>query len=145
MTTTWVVIADAARARIVLSEGRNKPFRDIEQLVHGESRLRDTDRISDRPGRSFDSHGEGRHAMEPGTDPADQEAIRFAADIANHLRQARTGNEFDALVLVAPPRFLGLLRKAMDPGSRERVRAEIHKEFTQLDDEEIRRRIMEHL
>jgi protein required for attachment to host cells len=145
MKTIWVVIADSARARIVASGGASQPFQDIEQLVHGESRLRDTQRISDRPGRSFDSHGEGRHAMEPGVDPADQEALRFATDIAHRIHQGRVGNEFDSLILVAPPRFLGMLRKAMDTGSRKLVQTELDKEFTQLDDEEIRRRLREFL
>ena len=145
MKTIWVVVADAARARIVASGGANQPFRDIEQLVHGESRLRNTQRVSDRPGRSFDSHGEGRHAMEPGVDPADQEALRFATDIADRVHQGRVGNDFDSLILVAPPRFLGMLRKALDKESRKLVQTEIDKEFTQLDDEEIHRRIKEFL
>lgn len=141
MKTTWVVVADAARARVLASQGKLRPFGNIEQFVHGESRLRDTEQVSDRPGRSFDSFGAGRHSMEAPTEPSDQEATRFAATIAERLHKGRVDNEFDDLVLVAPPRFLGTLRKALDKESAALVRAELDKEFSQLDDEEIRRRL----
>lgn len=141
MKTTWVVVADSARARVLASQGKLRPFSNVEQLVHGESRLRDTEQISDRPGRSFDSFGAGRHSMEAPTEPADQEAVRFAATIAERVHKGRVDNDFDELVLVAPPRFLGFLRKALDKESTALVRAELDKEFSLLDDEEIRRRL----
>lgn len=37
---------------------------ELEGLKHPASRAHERDLISDRPGRSFDSFGSGRHAME---------------------------------------------------------------------------------
>lgn len=145
MDITWIVVADATRGRILAASGRSDPLTNVEQMIHGESRLRDTERISDRPGRAFDSFGGGRHAMETQTDPAEQDAIRFAAEIARRIEQGRTNGDFDNLVLVAPPRFLGHLRKSLSGGAAKCVKAEIHKEFTLLDDEDIRMRLADYL
>ncbi|MCZ7597649.1 MAG: host attachment protein [Gammaproteobacteria bacterium] len=59
--------------------------------------------------------------------------------------RGRTNGDFDNLVLVAPPRFLGHLRKSLSGGAAKCVKAEIHKEFTLLDDEDIRTRLADYL
>ncbi|MEE8528673.1 MAG: host attachment protein [Gammaproteobacteria bacterium] len=71
-------------------------------------------RSTDRRGRSgsFDSHGEGRHAVAPGIDASKQEALRFATEIGKRLDKARKDGRFDEPVLVAAPRFLGVMRGA---------------------------------
>ena len=73
-------------------------------------------RSTDRRGRSgsFDSHGEGRHAVAPGIDASKQEALRFANEIGKRLDKARKDGRFDQLVLVAAPRFLGLMRGGLN-------------------------------
>ncbi len=144
MKTRWIVIADAARARIVRAQGIG-PFHDVEQLVHGESRQRSGALASDRAGRAFDSRGNGRHAMEPDTDPAEHEAAKFASEIAGRINRGRIEDAFDELILVAPPRFLGRLRKSLDESCERLVAATVDRELTTASDEEIRTRLAEYL
>ena len=51
--------------------------------------------------------------MEPGTDPARYEKIRFARDVTGKLHGEWKQNVFEPLVVIASPQFLGDLRAAM--------------------------------
>lgn len=55
---------------------------------------------------------------------------RFAAEVAEHLYRRAHDNAFADLVVVAAPRVLGSLRKAMHKCVADRVRAELPKELT---------------
>ena len=65
-------------------------------------------------GRSFDSHGQGRHTLaSEKSDPKTRLATVFAKEIAERISKAKQDAEFDKLVVIAAPRFLGVLRPAL--------------------------------
>ncbi len=136
MDTVWIVVADAARARILSCEGRAcKGMHDIEALSHSESRSHNQDLVSDRPGRGWSSaSGDGRHAMQESTDPATNERDRFARQLAERLKAAHHEGTFKHLVIVAAPSFLGALREVLDHHVAQTVTAEIPKNITKVDD-----------
>ncbi len=138
MSSVWVVTADAGRARIFSADSPTAPLQLLQELISPEARMREQDLTSDRPGRSFDSVGTGRHATEPRTHAKDQEATRFAGEIAAHLRRGRDDGAFSRLVLVLEPHFLGLIRKAIDPAVAKMVTVEITKDLNQASAEDIR-------
>ena len=79
---TWILVANGARARIVLNDG---PGRGIapgpdKEFVGPHAKNREI--VSDKPGRAFDSARQGRHAMEPRTDPQVHEQREFHAKLA---------------------------------------------------------------
>jgi protein required for attachment to host cells len=109
---TYVLIADGARARLfVVAEGTADLKPAFGQEFIGTN-LPSREIGSDRPGRSFDSAGFGRHAMEPPTDPHRHAERVFAQEVAAVLEDARRRNEFQDLVVVAPPKALGDMRCA---------------------------------
>jgi protein required for attachment to host cells len=127
MQRTWVVVADSARARIFQAKSPVGPLIELDDQVHPESRLRALDINADRPGRTHDSAGRGRHAMESEVSPREQDAREFARELADRLDKARAEGLFGNLVLVAAPAFLGLLREALPKQTRERVTFELDK------------------
>lgn len=131
--TTWVLVADGARAR-VLAQG--KPFEGLapafEQEEFTGTTARSKEIASDRPGRSFDSGGQGRHAMEPPTDPQRYAKYAFARELAERLEQAANAHRFDELVLVAAPKTLGDLRELLPDSVKTKVVAEIDKDLTKV-------------
>lgn len=133
MKQTWIVVAESARARILATLEAGGKLRELADLTHPESRLHDRELTSDLPGRAFDSHGEGRHGMEPSTSPREHEVRSFAAEIAAYLERGRHEGSYDRLVLVAPPRFLGLLRAELTDACRESVIGELDKNLVQAD------------
>lgn len=131
-TTTWVLIADGARAR-VLAQAR--PFEALapafeEELIGTTAQSKEI--ASDRPGRSFDSAGQGRHAMEPPTDPQRYAKFAFARELAERLEEAAHAHRFAKLVLVAAPKTLGDLRDLLPDAVRAKVVAEIDKDLTKV-------------
>lgn len=139
MSYTWVVVADSTRARIFDAESSSAALSEAEGLTSPEGRLHDRDMTSDLPGRSFDSNkAGGRHAMEPTTDPKHELAIEFARSIARHLDAARVKHDFEQLVIVAAPSFLGLLREQLNTACRKLVAFELNKNLVQQTPEEIR-------
>lgn len=138
MDTVWIVVADAARARILSCEGRAcHGLVDVEALSHSESRAQNQDLVSDRPGRGWGSaHGEGRHAFEEPTEPAQHERDRFARMVAERLKSAHHEGVYKHLVIVAAPSFLGALREVMDRAVAHTVRVEVAKNVVKIEDPE---------
>jgi protein required for attachment to host cells len=140
MKTTWIVVAESARARIFAMSGSKGKLREITDLTHPESRLHDRELTSDLPGRTFDSHGR-RHGMEQASDPHEQEAQMFATQVARHLDRGRREGNFDSLVLVAPPKFLGRLRAELSKSARDALVGELDKNLVEADQETLERQI----
>lgn len=141
MHVECVVVAEQSRARLFLRDRSSKVFRELEDMTNPEARLHEKDLVSDRPGRSFDSRGENRHAMEMKTGPAKQVAIRFARDICKQLESTR--NNYEKLILVAPPQFLGMLRDNLPDTLKKVVIREIDKELVRKDINEIEKYLRE--
>jgi hypothetical protein len=63
MSKHWIVVADQSKARIFTVDDPRGELQELEQLEHPVGRDQAQTLGSDRPGRSFDSSGQGRHAM----------------------------------------------------------------------------------
>jgi protein required for attachment to host cells len=129
----WILICDASRARVFTAPCTGGPLLETEGFVHPKSRLKGADIMTDRPGRVRTGlGGKSATAMPPQTDPKDVAAADFAAELVRVLERAREQGEFELLALVAPPRFLGLVRAGLDEQTRRRVVACLPKELTLL-------------
>ena len=108
MEKTWVVAA-----RIFVSESRVSPLSEVEDFTHSESRAKEQEIVSDKPGRRFEGVLEGRHGLEKQSDAKHNEAVVFAKRLAERLERGRAKGEFEAVVLIAAPEFLGILRQQL--------------------------------
>lgn len=131
MANVWVVVADASRARIFLTDRHVTALSELKTFVHPESRLHEQALTSDLPGRSFDSTGKGRHAMGQDVEPKKQEAINFAKFLANHIDAGRKDAKYTQLIIIAAPAMLGMLRDCLAAETRKLVIKEIDKDLTQ--------------
>lgn len=128
---TWIVVTDASRARLFAANGHNEPPKLIKHLSHESSRLRGSEVISDRPGRSHKRVGPGRFSVaDSRLDPRDVEATHFAHELAQVLEDGRNRRAFDRLAVAAPPQFLGLLRSTISPQVKKYLARCIHKDYT---------------
>ncbi|WP_203311158.1 MULTISPECIES: host attachment family protein [Sphingomonas] len=64
------------------------------------------------------------------TDFHQQEEDRFAAETADMLKRRALANEFEALIIVAPPKTLGELRKHYHKEVSDRLKGELAKDLT---------------
>lgn len=134
---TWILIANGARARLFSNDGPGHGVKLVSDEVFAGTNLPGREIMSDRPGRTFDSVGAGRHAKEPRTDPREVEKRSFAHELAAMLDDGLKQGKFERLVLVAPPRELGFLRVELSPAVRKRVSAELNKDLTGVAPSEI--------
>ena len=99
---TWVLIADAARARVFERRGKGTGLTVVSDMAF-DAELAPSHMLgTDRPGRSFESIGSIRHAMESSSDPHREQKRQFARRIAHAVEERQAASSFDRLVLVAP-------------------------------------------
>jgi protein required for attachment to host cells len=128
--TTWVVVADGARAFIVANRGPGTGLSPVPGSARAHEAAKNAELGTDKPGRSFNSTHSGlRHSIES-VDWHQYEKHKFAHGIARLLDDARTRRAFDRLVLVAPPETLGELRAKLDKQTQALISAEVPKDLT---------------
>jgi len=107
----WFIVADESEAIVYETSTRSGSLA-CRCTVHNEAARKKTDQlISDRGGRSFDIHGEGRHTLQnEKADPKRRASSSFAKAVVQQLAAARERGECREFSLIAAPRFLGMLR-----------------------------------
>lgn len=126
-TGSIVLVTDGARLRVYRNEGAATEPR-LVQLDAVELHLPSSAEMgSDRPGRSFGSHGVARSAHEVAS-PHDAMEAQFAEAAAQRVDSLVS--EGETVLLAAAPRTLGLMRKVLSPATRQKLLAEIDADYT---------------
>src|SRR3954462_12737702 len=141
MTTTWIIAADSSRARILQVTDRDEHLDEIDDLLNPEGRVHDRELIADAHPRF---HGAG--ASGPGSDREETSATEhatelFAKRVGEYLDKARTAHRYDRLHVIAPPKFLGQLRKELDKEVQKLVADELPKDLSWLNVHELEERL----
>jgi protein required for attachment to host cells len=130
-----VMVGDGARALFFRNSGTPLQPKLTVEKVFEQDNPPTREQGTDRPTRGSDfsggwatNVGSPRSNIEQ-TDWHQLNEDRFAKDIADKLYQLAHANRFQRLVIVAPPKVLGTLRKAMHKEVLERVEAEVAKDL----------------
>lgn len=134
-TRTWVLIADATRARVLETTTGTSGMKPVPGLAFETDIPPAHELVDDRQPRSMESVGHARHAITQGIDPRRKEKRRFVDHLAAEIEQ-RAG-DFDRLVIVAAPQALGDLRKALSEAVKAKVTSEVAKDLTKTPDHEL--------
>ena len=137
MATTWVVVAHRAGARILEYPGPGKALRRVTALDHPDGRRKDGDFESDGPGSVSAQGNDAHHTLAAGPGPHDRAAGEFARRIGATLTSARNRGDFRELVLVAEPRFLGMVRERLDAPTAQMIRGTVGKDLARVADREL--------
>lgn len=144
MSSTWIVVADAYRARFFSADKPAGPLFELETLSNPEGRLHEGDLVTDRDGRDSNRNG-SRHGLGGENTAKNEQINRFAGEVCARLETGRQKHAFDRLYVVGAPAFLGLLRKHQSSGLRRLIRHEIDKDVTTQTPEQIRAQLPEYL
>ena len=136
---TYVVACSSAEARVWLSESRFGDWQPLTKLHNERATQHESDFVSDRPGRSFDIVGGGRHAMSPEVSAQDQQTRGFAREVAHYLNDAIANNKASHLVLLAAPGFLGFLRTGLSDAAIRAVALAEPRNLTNIEEGQIRK------
>ncbi|RHW17136.1 host attachment protein [Sphingomonas gilva] len=135
---SFVVVADGRKMLFFRNEGDAMHPNLVVERVREQENPDASEQGTDTPGRTFASNGAGRSAYEE-TDWHQLEEDRFAAETAELLKKRALRNDYESLVVVAPPKTLGELRKHYHKEVSGRLTAELDKDLTGHPVEQIER------
>lgn len=144
MAKQWILVADAASARLFLRENAGSLSR-VEALYHDDSRKHEGDLRTGGKGEVEDSAAHGRHQADPQTRTSEKHEDIFAKQIVARLKSGLNNDDFDELVLVAAPQFLGRLRDRLDSPLSQRLVATLDKDWTNQNDADIEKHLASQL
>jgi protein required for attachment to host cells len=124
-----ILVGDGQKALFLRNKGTPQRVDLVVEWILEQDNPATREQGTDRPGRSIASPGAARSAMEE-VDWHHLVQERFANEIAEALYRHAHANRFDSLVIIAPAKILGNLRKAFHAEVVERIVAEIPKELT---------------
>ena len=124
-----ILVGDGQKALFLRNRGTAQRLDLVVERILEQDNPATREQGTDRPGRSIAAPGVARSAMEE-VDWHDIAKERFAVELAEALYRHAHANHFNELVVIAPPRVLGNLRKAFHAEVAIRVTAEIPKELT---------------
>lgn len=137
----WVVVCDGAKALIL---------ENIGDKQHPELRMRDVfeqknpstaDQGADRPGRSHPPFSLRSSSVNQ-TDWHDQAEEEFLVDLVAKLDRAVQDGTTKELVIVAPPRALGMVRRHYTPAIREALLKELDKDLVKIPIDQIEKHVL---
>lgn len=130
MQTTWVIAADSGRARIFQMQEPDLHLEEIEDMVNPAGRDVEPESAPDE-----------RRRMEA---PVAADTEQFSRRLGYFLDQAYLEHRFDRLCVIAPPRFLGLIRDCLGQQVQQSVDEEIAKDLAWFDDQAIEHYLRQH-
>ena len=125
-------MADRSSAKIFRTDSQSKNIELVQEFDHPIGLLKDKDLLSDKPGRSKDRKGRGKHSYSQGVSPSKQIMLNFTNVIAQILDKGRTMDRMDEIILICPPAMLGLLRTHLNASTRKMVIASLKKDLVKL-------------
>jgi protein required for attachment to host cells len=130
MQTVWILAADNSRVRIFQEKDHQHHLLEVQDFAHPAGHASGRELETGAKGR-FYGKGERSQAntAEPNVDSVQHENELFSKEIGEFLEQARNEHRYNKLHLIAPPKFLGMLRKNLHKETQKLVGEEIAKDI----------------
>lgn len=151
-----VLVADGRKLLFFRNEGDSEFPKLAVEAHREEENPKDAEQGTDQPGRTFSGAqggdpragglgatvGAARSAYSE-TDFHELQEDRFAADAAELLRKKALAHEIEHLIVVAPPKTLGELRKHYHKEVEARLAGELAKDLTNMPVPEIEKALQQ--
>jgi protein required for attachment to host cells len=124
----WVVVCDGRKALILRNAGDHVFLNLRLEESHEDFDLSTIEQGGGGGGRVHESTAMGRRSLAH-ADWHDQNEREFLHGLARRLDRALAGGEVSAIIIIAAPRALGMLREAYSPALRKAVKREIAKDY----------------
>ena len=126
---SYILVADGAKMLFFRNEGDAENLNLTVVAAEQQADLYDREIKTDTAGQKPAGAGTGGSTAGQ-ADFHRQSEDRFAAEAAERINRAALANEFERLIIVAPPKTLGELRKHYHKQAESRIAAEIAKDLT---------------
>ncbi len=137
------LVANASEATIYISAGGRAALRTVESHDNPDGRAKGQELLDDAPGRSFESVGSRRNAMDELRGLRDEIAADFARVLCDRLADLAREHGIQRVLLVAAPGILGHLRSAAEPRLKAIKVETLDKDLTAFTGDDLRGRLPE--
>jgi protein required for attachment to host cells len=127
----WVVVCDGRKALILRNAGDPDLLNLVTVDTFSDPAPATSEMGTERPGRVHQSVGSSRSAVEQ-TDWHDQAEEAFLKQVADRLHGAVAGHDATQIVLVAPPRAMGMIRPQLSQQVAKALVGEVTKDYAGL-------------
>lgn len=144
MEKTWILIANAERARCFERHGADHSLTELSDFVHPQASLEGQAGGGDLTGAAGKGHGRTGHAgtqFEPHTEAHAKERASFARQLADHLNEGIAGQQCHAIVLIATSPMLGEIRPCLSPAADKAVKRSVASDLTRYQGLDLKKRI----
>jgi protein required for attachment to host cells len=124
-----VLVADGRKMLFLRNEGDDVHPNLTVETAQEKPNPATRDQATDAAGGASSTQGAARSSVEP-TDFHQLEEDRFAAETAELLKKRAFANDYESLIIVAPPKTLGELRKHYHKEVSDRLKGELDKDLT---------------
>jgi protein required for attachment to host cells len=141
---TWVLIANAERARCFERHDSDHSLTELADFVHPNKRLTDEPQASDLTGAAGKGHGRTGHAgtqFEPHTEAHAKQEGAFALQLAEYLNKGIANKQCHALVLIASSPMLGELRPRLSQTAQMALKNSIVSDLTSYQGVDLKQRV----
>lgn len=148
MEKTWILVANAERARCFERKAADHSLTELIDFVHPQASLEGQASGGDLTGEAGKGHGRTGHAgtqFEPHTEAHAKERALFARELADYLNEGAAAQKCHALVLVASSPMLGEIRPCLSHAAEKLVTRAIVGDLTRYEGAELKARIDEAL
>ena len=136
MTTTWILVADAHRARCFAQTSPSAPLKELYDFVRPQAHSGGDDK----------GHGRTGHAgtqLEPATDAAAKERQRFAHQLAEYLNRGVDARQCASLALIATSPMVGAIKPLLSPAAHRLLQRNAAIDLTHYQGLELQQRVQE--
>lgn len=137
----YILIADNSRAKIFRTHIPLESLEMVFEEVNIQGRKKPGDIYSDKAGTQQSGSG-GFHSF--AGERQSHEEIKFSKKLCSLLNKEYQAGEFSKLMLIAPPHFLGELRKHLGHECKDVLLKTIDKDLVNLSEKDIMANILEY-
>jgi protein required for attachment to host cells len=144
MEKTWILVADAHRARCFERNGRHEAPTELADFVYPQDRIPHGQTDPALRASAGKGHGRSAHSgtqFEPKTDLHGKERASFAHELTQYLNRGVAEQRCKALVLIASSPMLGQLKPGLSPAASQLLHRCVAADLTHYQGPELARRI----
>jgi len=144
MNKTWILIADAHRARCFERNAADQSLTELADFVLPHTSLQQAAGGGDLTGAAGKGHGRSGHAgtqFEPHTEAQDKDRVSFAHQLADYLNHAVAEQTCHGLVLLATAPMLGDLRPLLNTRAKALTQRSVAIDLTHYVGPELKARV----
>ncbi len=144
MDTTWVLVANAGRARCFERDAASHALSELRDFVHPHASLGGAAQGGALTGAAAKGHGRTGHAgtqFEPHVTAQAKERDSFARQLVDYLNEAVALKRCSGLVLIASAPMLGELRPGLSSAAQKVLQRAVAGDLTRYQGAELQQRV----